>query len=90
MRIFSLIILLGLLISCNNSNQLCDCIEAGDEVNRISASFFNRPATQAGKDSLTQAKIIRDEICAPFQEMMPQELHEKARECQTLNFSTDE
>ncbi|PKR81954.1 hypothetical protein CW751_01045 [Brumimicrobium salinarum] len=75
------------LFSCNNNNALCDCVEAGEEVNRISASFFDRTPTQAGKDSLVQAKKHRDEICAPFQEMMPKELHKKAAECESLEFT---
>lgn len=88
MRILSFLLLLTLLVSCNNSQPLCDCVDAGDEVNRISATFFNRAPTQAGEDSLKSAKKKRDEICAPFQEMAPQELHERAEECEALKFTT--
>jgi len=89
MKIFTFLIIVGLLVSCNNSNQLCDCVEAGDEVNRISASFFDRPVTKEGEDSLIKAKKVRDEICSPFQEMMPKELHEKAAECEALRINTE-
>jgi len=89
MKVFSFLFIIVFLASCNNSNQLCDCVEAGDEVNRISASFFDRLATKEGEDSLTQAKKVRDEICAPFQEMMPKELHEQAAKCESLKFSTE-
>ena len=90
MKILSFLFIIGFLVSCNNSNQLCDCVEAGDEVNRISASFFERAATKEGEDSLNQAKKVRDEICAPFQEMMPKELHEKAAECEALKITPEQ
>lgn len=90
MKTFSLFLLLGLLISCTQNNPLCDCVEAGDEVNRISATFFDRAPTKAGEDSLQKAKKRRDELCEPFQDMMPQELHERAAECESLEFSPDE
>lgn len=89
MKILSFLIIVGFLFSCNSSNQLCDCVEAGDEVNKISASFFEREPTKEGEDSLIQAKKVRDEICAPFQEMMPKELHEKAAECESLKINPE-
>lgn len=90
MKILSLFLLMTLLVSCNNSQPLCDCIEAGDEVNKISASFFDRAPTQAGEDSLTKAKEVRDKLCEPFQEMAPKELHERASECKSLEIHTEQ
>lgn len=87
-------ILLLLVISCQSDNtqsdnKLCDCIEAGDKVNHISASFFERRPTKAGKDSLMQAKEIRDSMCAPFQDMVPSKLREKAVECESLYYKVE-
>jgi hypothetical protein len=90
MKIFSLLLLLISLISCNNSQPLCNCIEAGDEVNRISATFFNRAATKAGEDSLNIAKDKRDRLCELFQEMAPKELHERASRCESLNLTPEQ
>lgn len=90
MKILSLVLLFGLLLSCNNSQPLCDCIEAGDEVNKISASFFNRAPTQEGEDSLNIAKDKRDELCEPFQDMAPKELHERAAECPSLEITPEQ
>ena len=90
MKIFSLLLLLTLLVSCNNNQSLCDCVEAGDEVNKISATFFNRAPTQAGEDSLNVAKHKRDELCEPFQEMMPKDLHEKASKCESLEIHPEQ
>ncbi|HLV42076.1 MAG TPA: hypothetical protein VKY37_07345 [Brumimicrobium sp.] len=91
MKILSFLFIVGLFVSCNSSsNQLCDCVEAGDEVNRISASFFERLPTKEGEDSLIQAKKVRDELCLPFQQMMPKELHEKAAECEALKITPEQ
>lgn len=90
MKILSLSLLLILLVSCNNTQPLCDCVEAGDEVNRISATFFNRAPTQEGEDSLNVAKDKRDKLCEPFQEMAPQELHERAAECESLKITPEQ
>ena len=89
MKILSLLLLLTLLFSCNNNQSLCDCVEAGDDVNKISASFFNRAPTQAGEDSLNVAKDKRDKLCEEFQDMQPQELHERAAECQSLEINPE-
>ena len=90
MKLLSFSLLLILLVSCNNSQPLCDCVEAGDEVNRISASFFDRAPTQAGEDSLNIAKEKYDSLCEPFQNMAPAELHERAAECASLDFSAEQ
>ncbi|PWH85541.1 hypothetical protein [Brumimicrobium oceani] len=89
MKILSLLLLLTLFVSCSNNQPLCDCVEAGEDVNKISASFFNRAPTQAGEDSLNSAKAKYDSLCAPFQEMSPAELHKRAAECQSLEINPD-
>lgn len=89
MKILSLLLLLTLLVSCNNNQTLCDCVEAGDDVNKISASFFNRAPTQEGEDSLNVAKDKRDKLCEEFQDMLPKELHERAAECQSLEINPE-
>ncbi|WP_107039548.1 hypothetical protein [Brumimicrobium mesophilum] len=90
MKLLSLSLLLILLVSCNNSQPLCDCVEAGDDVNRISATFFNRAPTQAGEDSLYVAKEKRDKLCEPFQDMAPAELHKRAAECASLKITPEQ
>lgn len=89
MKKLGLLIFTSLLFSCSDQS-LCDCVEAGDEVNRISATFFERVPTEAGEDSLRVAKERRDELCADFQDMMPKELHEKAAECSSLEINPEQ
>ena len=83
--IYLLISLLSaFLLACSTDHKLCECIEAGDVVNELSASFFNRPATQEGKDSLDAAIQFRDDICAPYQVMDVQSLHKAKEDCERL------
>lgn len=93
-RIFPIIII-ALLASCNSSADsdapsLCDCVEAGAEADRISASLFHREHTQEAKDSLDSALEARDRLCLPYQHMLAHDLQEKAAECESLKFSVEE
>lgn len=89
MKNLSILIFVILLASCSSKPSLCDCVDSGDAVNKISASFFDQSPTKEGMDSLKQAEKIRDSICLPYQTMMPEELHKKAADCKSLEFSTD-
>ncbi|HTO37710.1 MAG TPA: hypothetical protein VL021_04740 [Brumimicrobium sp.] len=88
-KIFITIITVASLASCSSENQLCECIEAGAEADKISASFFDREATQEGKDSLDNALKKRDKICAAYQYMLAHELQEKAKDCKSLKFDPE-
>jgi len=87
MRQIVFIILSVLVFSCQNS--VCDCVEAGNNANEISASFFGREYSEAGKDSLDRAVENRDEICASFKNMSAEELQKAASECDNLIIQVD-
>jgi hypothetical protein len=85
--VFSLIFIS--LTSCTQNQKLCDCIDAGNVVNKLSASFFNRDASQEGKDSLNAAIIQRDQICAPFLNMDVTELQKAKLNCKQLDIESN-
>lgn len=87
MRIFVFFMFSVMLFSCQNS--VCDCVEAGDKVNEISASFFDRKYSVAGKDSLDRAIEKRDEICDSYKDMSAAELQEAASDCENLVIQVD-
>lgn len=87
MKLFVFIILSLLVFSCQNS--VCDCVEAGNKANEISASFFDREYSKSGKDSLDRAIENRNEICEPFQNMSAEELQKAASECDNLTIQVD-
>ncbi len=85
---FKYLIAISVLIftsaACTEKKGLCECVEATDQVNELSASFFDGSFTQARKDSLDQAKQLSDSLCAQYIDMGPQELHEAAKNCPSL------
>lgn len=84
MRVLKLSVIILMLFSCENDNRLCECVEVGSRVNELSASFFDGQFPQSRQDSLKAAKKQRDSICKPFVNMMPEELHEAAKDCESL------
>lgn len=98
MKIILYSVLLFCVVACqasndessqSSSNRLCDCVKAGDKVNHLSASFFDKRPTQSDKDSMDVAIKNRDSICAPFQEMPAKELRKKSVECRSLYYKTE-
>ncbi len=89
MKKLSVLTFIILLASCKSEPSLCDCVEAGDAVNQISATLFDRRPTEATIDSLNRAKQHKDSLCASFQTIDPEELQEQAKECGSLKFSAE-
>lgn len=87
-----LVIILSSVVGCSNEQkdiELCDCVEAGARLNKVSASFFDGSFSEARKDSLEQAKSYRDSMCARFQNMEPEALQKAAKDCSALNIETE-
>lgn len=83
MRKINSILLLGvLLFSCSNDQSLCRCIEAGDKVNKLSASFFNRDYSVLGKDSLDALISYRDSLCDDFKMMSGEDMLKLKQNCE--------
>lgn len=77
--------------SCSNTSidhNLCECVAVGDSLNILSASFFNRAATEEGRDSLRLLTTYRDEVCAEYLAMPAAALQEAALDCEKLQFNT--
>ena len=80
-RIIYIFTLGVLLYSCSNDKSMCRCIEAGDKVNKLSASFFNRDYSVLGKDSLDALISNRDSICDNFKMMSGEEMLKLKENC---------
>lgn len=94
MKYIGLLFSFALFFSCSSNqetenNALCDCVEAGNFLNELSASYFGKEHTQASRDSIQEAKAKRDEICQEFQELNAIELQELAKDCDFLQLSEE-
>jgi hypothetical protein len=89
MKVFAVVFVLFMLTNCTPENRLCECVSAGNEVNELSAAFFDGSNPASRRDSLTQAKEVRDSICKPYINMGTAELQKAAEECSSLKIETN-
>lgn len=89
MKFIVTVLILVLITSCSQDNRLCECVSAGDEVNELSAAFFDGSNPASRRDSLKKAKKIRDSICKPYIKMGPEELHKAAKNCESLTIDSE-
>ena len=85
-----LIVTLNVFIfaSCSSGEDgLCQCVDATNRVNELSATFLDGTYSEERKDSLDQARKLSDSLCAPYQQMAPEELHKAAKNCSSLKMN---
>lgn len=71
-----------LLTACNSKNELCTCIEKGDELNQFSSELLeSETITGEQEEKLQLLREEVDEICDQFKEMGPERLYELRNEC---------
>lgn len=80
-KIYSILLISSVLFSCSNDQSLCRCIEAGDDVNKLSASFFTRDYSVLGKDSLDALIEYRDSLCKEFKMMSGEDMLKLKENC---------
>lgn len=88
MKVIAAVFILFMMTNCAPENRLCECVSAGNEVNELSAAFFDGSNPASRRDSLEQAKKVRDSICEPYINMGTAELHKAAEECEALEIQT--
>lgn len=88
MKLTVILVLGSLFLGCSPENRLCECVSAGNQVNELSAAFFDGSNPLSRRDSLSKAKIIRDSICKPYLNMGAAELQKAAEGCTSLEIET--
>lgn len=76
--------------SCSNDSGLCECVEATEKVNDLSASFLDGSYSEERRDSLESARTVSDSLCVKYEQMAPDELHKAARNCSSLKMNPPE
>jgi len=75
-------ILLVFLFSCNAKDQkMCDCLEAGDKLNQLSAELLVNEVTPSQKAEMEKLKAAKAEKCKDFQTMSGEEMLKRKAAC---------
>ncbi|MDX1651232.1 MAG: hypothetical protein R3277_01995 [Brumimicrobium sp.] len=83
-------VFLFILVSCSNGESgLCECVEAGDVVNKMSAGLLEETYSKEKKAKFEEAIEYRDSMCKPYREMGPAELAKAAEKCPQLKIEVD-
>jgi hypothetical protein len=80
-KIYFTLLIVPTLFSCSNDQSLCNCLEAGEDVNQLSASFFTRDYSVLGKDSLDALIHYRDSLCEEFKMMSGEDMLKLKENC---------
>lgn len=79
---YFLLVSFVLLGSCTSSNDLCICIEKGDELNEFSSELLSTEfVTIEQEERLQKLRTEANEACAEFKDMGPKELYKLRNEC---------
>lgn len=87
---FYLFSLLFLLFSCGSGDQkICQCLEAGDRLNHLSARLLESEVTPQLKAEMLKLKEEKAEKCKQFESMGGEEMLKRKAECE-LDEATEE
>lgn len=75
-------VLLFVLFSCGSKDQqMCDCLEAGEKLNQLSAELLVSEVTPSQKKEMEALKADKETKCADFQTMGGEEMLKKKAAC---------
>lgn len=87
---FYLFISLFLLFSCGSGDQkICECLEAGDRLNQLSAELLEGEVTPAKKEEMLKLKQEKNRKCKEFESMGGEEMLKRKAECE-MDQATEE
>lgn len=78
----SLFFLFGItLTSCGGKDTICDCIEAGEKLNKESHKLLTKTPTEADAKKMKELKKVKEQKCKDFQTMSGEEMLERKATC---------
>ena len=83
MKIFTIAIsILVLSASCSDNTKICDCLEAGKQLETFSAKMFTREASAKDLSEMKRLKKNQMQKCKDFQTMDGKKMLELKEECE--------
>lgn len=79
---FLLIVSMGFLASCGGKDSICDCIEAGDKLNRKANALLESGSSDDAGKELLRLKEEKKKKCAEFETMDGNEMKRRMQDCQ--------
>jgi hypothetical protein len=76
---FSILILFS---ACSDNTKICDCLDAGENLQSFSAKMFSREASTKDLSEMKRLKKIQLEKCKDFQTMDGKKMLELKEECE--------
>jgi hypothetical protein len=71
-----------LLFACSEPDKICDCIAAGDDLNKKSAEILNKIPSKKDETEIIQLRKIKKKKCAAFEEMAGPEMLKRKATCE--------
>jgi hypothetical protein len=80
--VFFAIAILFLSASCSDNTKICDCLEAGKQLETFSAKMFTREASSKDLSEMKRLKKVQMQKCKEFQTMDGKKMLELKKECE--------
>ncbi|OFZ14896.1 MAG: hypothetical protein A3D92_04195 [Bacteroidetes bacterium RIFCSPHIGHO2_02_FULL_44_7] len=79
----SLIIAALILSACSTKDeQFCECLKAGDELNKVTAKFMSEIPTDKDAKKIQELKKEKNEACKNYIEMSGEEMRKRKTDCE--------
>ncbi len=70
-----------ILSSCSEPDKICDCISAGNELNKKSAEILNKIPSKKDETSILKLRKTKNQKCAAFEQMGGPEMLKRKESC---------
>lgn len=78
---FSFTAVLFLTLSCGGKDQICSCIEAGNQLNQKANLVLRKEPTATDEKMLIELRKKKKSACAEFETMGGPEMKERMESC---------
>lgn len=79
----SLILVALILSACSSKDeQFCECLKAGDELNKVTTKFMSELPTEKDAKKIQELKTEKSEACKNYTEMSGEEMRKRKADCE--------
>jgi hypothetical protein len=71
-----------ILFACTEPDKICNCIAAGDDLNKKSAEILNKIPSKKDETEILKLRKIKKKKCALYEEMSGPEMLKRKTTCE--------